>query len=65
MRTGSSLLLRRRIFFTFRISRVVSSRTWGIVENSWCTPLIRMDVTAAPGKLESNTRRSELPRVMP
>ena len=42
---------------------VTSSFTPLIVENSWATPSIRSDVTAAPTSDESSTRRSELPNV--
>jgi hypothetical protein len=34
-----------------------------MVENSWSTPSIRIEVTDAPGIDDSNVRRSELPRV--
>ena len=37
--------------------------TPGIVENSWSTPSMRIEVTEAPGIEESRVRRRELPRV--
>ena len=42
---------------------VTSSRTPGMDVNSWATPSILTDVTAAPSSDESSTRRSELPNV--
>ena len=42
---------------------VTSSLTPSIVENSWATPSIRTEVTAAPTSDESRTLRSELPNV--
>ena len=51
--------------FTFSTISVTSSLTPGIVENSCCTPAIRMDVGAVPGSEESSTLRRELPRVVP
>ena len=46
-----------------RIISVTSSFTPGTVENSWSTPSMRMEVTAAPGMLESRVRRRLLPSV--
>ena len=42
---------------------VTSSRTPGSVVNSWATPSIFTEVTAAPSSDERSTRRSELPNV--
>ena len=42
---------------------VTSSATPLMVENSWATPSMRTDVTAAPASEASSTRRSELPNV--
>ena len=42
---------------------VTSSLTPLIVENSCATPSMRTDVTAAPTRDDSSTRRSELPNV--
>ena len=44
---------------------VTSSCTPGSEENSWSTPSICTEVTAAPWREESSTRRSALPRVKP
>src|SRR5690348_3260527 len=44
---------------------VTSSRTPASEENSWSTPSILIEVTAAPWSEERRTRRSELPRVIP
>ena len=44
---------------------LTSSRTPGIVENSWSTSRTRMAVIAEPWSDESSTRRSALPSVMP
>jgi len=41
------------------------SETWLIVENSWWTPLILKDVTAAPSMEERRTRLRALPIVTP
>jgi len=46
-----------------RMISVTSSLTPDTVVNSWSTPSIRIEVTAAPGMDESSVRRSELPRV--
>jgi len=46
-----------------RMISVTSSLTPGTVVNSWRTPSIRIDVTAAPGIDDSSVRRSEFPRV--
>ena len=48
-----------------RIISVVSSSTLGMVENSCSIPSILIEVTAAPGRDDSNTRRRELPKVVP
>ena len=40
---------------------VTSSLTPLTVENSWATPSMRTEVTAAPVSEDSSTRRSELP----
>src|SRR6476620_4356536 len=57
--------MRSAICFTLSTMSVTSSRTPARDENSWRTPSILIDVTAAPCSELSSTRRSELPRVMP
>ena len=44
---------------------VTSSLTYGMEENSWATPSIETEVTAAPFSVLSSTRRSALPSVVP
>ena len=44
---------------------VTSSLTPSMVVNSCWTPSILTEVTAAPSRDESSTRRSELPNVWP
>ncbi len=51
--------------FRFRMISVTSSFTPGMVENSWSTPSILTEVTAAPCSEDSSTRRRLLPRVVP
>ena len=63
--TGCDAKLLRRSFLTFRTIWVTSSLTPGIVENSWYTSRIWMDVTAAPSRDDRRTRRSALPSVTP
>lgn len=46
-----------------RMISVTSSLAPGTVVNSWSTPSMRMEVTAAPGMDDSSVRRSELPSV--
>ena len=43
----------------------MSSRTWGMAENSCGTSVTRTDVMAAPGSDDNSTRRSEFPTVVP
>ena len=38
---------------------------WGMEVNSWATPSIWIEVTAAPQRDDSSTRRSVLPSVIP
>ena len=63
--TGSSEKERRRSFLMLSTIWVTSSLTSGMVENSWCTPSMRMEETAAPGREERSTRRMALPMVWP
>ena len=49
---------------TLRTISVTSSFTPGIVENSCCTPLILVLVTAVPGNDESKILRKEFPNEM-
>jgi hypothetical protein len=49
----------------FRMISGISSKTPGIVENSCCTPLILMLVTALPSIEENKTLLKELPKVTP
>ena len=42
---------------------VTSSRTPGTEVNSWATPSILTEVTAAPSSADSSTRRRLLPNV--
>ena len=65
MRLGPSECMRRASCLMLRTMSTTSSRTPSIEENSWTTPSIWMAVTAAPCRLESSTRRRELPRVTP
>ena len=44
---------------------VTSSRTPGTEVNSWATPSILTEVTAAPSSADSSTRRRLLPNVYP
>ena len=55
----------KRIFLTLRMMSVTSSVMPGIVENSCRTPSILTETTAAPDNEDSNTRRNELPTVVP
>ena len=63
--TGCDAKLLRRSFLTLRTIWVTSSLTPGIVENSWYTSRIWIDVTAAPSREDRRTRRRALPRVTP
>ena len=63
--TGWRANERSRSFFMLRTIWVTSSLTLSIVLNSWKTPAIWTDVTAAPSRELSRTRRSALPRVTP
>ena len=47
----------------FKMISETSSFTPLMVVNSWSTPSILMEVTAAPGMDDSSVRRRELPRV--
>ena len=47
------------------MTSVTSSFTCGMAVNSWATPSIWIEVTAAPHNDESSTRRSVLPSVVP
>jgi hypothetical protein len=51
--------------FRFRMMSVTSSRTPGTDVNSWATPSILTEVTAAPSREESRTRLRLLPNVYP
>ena len=62
---GSLEWIWRRTSFRLRMMSVTSSATSGMVMNSCSTPSIFTEVIAAPCRLESSTRRSELPSVMP
>ena len=64
-RTGVELWETTQTSFTLRRISVTSSLTWGMALNSWLTPSMATDVTAAPGNEEIRTRRRELPRVVP
>ena len=55
--------LRRVLLASLAGAAVTSSETPLIVENSCATPSIRTEVTAAPARDASSTRRSELPNV--
>ena len=59
----ASECIRHTTPFRFRTMSVTSSLTPRIVENSCATPSMRTEVTAAPARDDSNTRRSELPNV--
>ena len=63
--TGSSVWLLRQSFLRLRMTSVTSSFTCGMAVNSWATPSIWIEVTAAPHNDESSTRRSVLPSVVP
>src|SRR4051794_31126537 len=63
--TGCEAKLFSRSFLMFRTICVTSSLTPGIVENSWYTSRIWIEVTAAPSRDDSRTRRRALPRVTP
>ncbi len=63
--TGWVAKLLSRSFLTLSTIWVTSSLTPGIVENSWYTSRTWMEVTAAPSRDESRTRRSALPSVTP
>ena len=52
-------------FFKFIIISVTSSLTPSMVENSWSTPLILIDVIAVPWSEERRTLLKALPRVVP
>ena len=60
----SELLLRAKDLI-FKIISVTSSLTPAIVENSWTTPFIFIEVIAAPCKEESKTLLRVLPSVKP
>src|SRR5207248_9893345 len=64
-RLGPSPSIFSAICFTLSTMSVTSSRTPARELNSWSTPSILIEVTAAPWSEESSTRRSELPRVIP
>ena len=59
----ASECMRQTTPLRFRTMSVTSSVTPLIVENSWATPSMRTEVTAAPASDASSTRRSELPKV--
>ncbi len=63
--TGSSVKLFKQSRLRLRMTSVTSSFTCGMAVNSWATPSIWIDVTAAPHNEESSTRRSVLPSVVP
>ena len=63
MSTGSSFSEETTRSLRFRMMSATSSFTPAIVENSWRTPSMRTDVTAAPGIDDSSVRRMELPSV--
>ncbi len=63
MTTGSSESEDRTRPLMLRMISETSSFTPLIVVNSWSTPSILTEVTAAPGMDDSRVRRSELPRV--
>ena len=54
---------RQMRFLRLRMMSVTSSRTPGTEVNSWATPSIFTEVTAAPSSDESSTRRRLLPNV--
>ena len=58
-------LLISTISLMLRMICVTSSLTPAIVRNSYGTPSMRTEVTAAPGMDDSSVRRSELPSVYP
>ena len=59
----ASECMRHTMPLRLRTMSVTSSVTPLIVENSCATPSIRTEVTAAPARLASSTRRSEFPNV--
>ena len=63
--TGSSEYEIKFRPFKFKMISVTSSFTYGIDENSWATPSMDTDVTAAPFSVLSSTRRNAFPRVVP
>src|SRR5256885_2237200 len=63
--TGYSVKLFRQSFFRLRMASVTSSFTFRMAVNSWATPSIWIEVTAAPSSEDSRTRRSVLPSVVP
>ena len=62
---GRSDRARSRNSLTLSRNSMVSSLTFGIVENSWRTPSMRTEVTAAPVSELKSTRRRALPIVIP
>ena len=62
---GCSTCIFKGTRFRLRMRSVVSSIAPGMGENSCSTPSTRMALMAAPSMLESSTRRSELPTVVP
>ena len=64
-RSLESRLATRDAAVLSRTMSVTSSITPAMEENSWSTPSIFTEVIAAPWRLDSSTRRRELPRVMP
>ncbi len=65
MRLGPSACMRSASCLMLRTMSTTSSRTPSIEENSWTTPSICTEVTAAPCSEDRSTRRSALPRVTP
>src|SRR3954447_2566294 len=63
--SGESPCRRATRFLRFRTMSVTSSRMPGSVVNSCAVPSTFTEVTAAPSRDESRTRRSELPNVWP
>ena len=63
--TSSSLVLVTTMSLMLRMMSVTSSEMPAMVSNSWSASSKRTAVMAAPGMLESRTRRSELPIVWP
>ena len=59
----ASVCMRHTTSFRLSTMSVTSSLTPLIVENSCATPSMRTDVTAAPTRDDSSTRRRELPNV--